>query len=201
VGERICEVKGCGRPHKAKGYCLTHYRRYKRRKDLNIPIDSKYSWDQRKFSKLCEYCGSLMENVGIKRQYCDSCQGHQGWRQTKHRYGVTLPQWKQLFGSQNGVCAICGNHETERQHLSVDHDHSCCPGDKSCGKCVRGLLCNACNNGIGRLREDPKILRRAAEYVEEARCRLDQTGIVISWESPWPYPSEQTALGDKLGLS
>lgn len=30
----------------------------------------------------------------------------------------------------------------------VDHDHKCCSGDKSCGKCVRGILCPGCNTGM-----------------------------------------------------
>jgi hypothetical protein len=46
----------------------------------------------------------------------------------------------------------------ERGVFHIDHDH------KS-GK-VRGLLCSCCNTGIGFLKDDPRIMRKAADYVE-----------------------------------
>jgi hypothetical protein len=27
----------------------------------------------------------------------------------------------------------------------VDHDHNCCPGQRSWRKCIRGILCHVCN--------------------------------------------------------
>lgn len=45
--------------------------------------------------------------------------------------------------------------------LAVDHDHET--------GCLRGLLCEGCNRGIGLLRDDPDLLRRAADYIERFR--------------------------------
>jgi hypothetical protein len=51
--------------------------------------------------------------------------------------------------------------------LAVDHDHTCCSGEITCGKCVRGLLCVRCNTVLGLLRDDPEILRAAIAYLEK----------------------------------
>ena len=79
----------------------------------------------------------------------------------KARYDMSLEEFKLLLAEQSGVCAICGLPETGRfSRLSVDHDHD----DNS----VRGLLCSACNSGIGRLKDNPELLIRAAEYLRKA---------------------------------
>jgi hypothetical protein len=75
-------------------------------------------------------------------------------------------QWKvhHLSGPlEDTECAICGSD----QDLVIDHDHNCCPGMWSCGKCVRGMLCRKCNLGIGHLRDDVTLILRAAEYILE----------------------------------
>jgi hypothetical protein len=69
----------------------------------------------------------------------------------KHRYNVT-PEWfDATLEAQGGKCAICPSEisGTRGFRMSVDHDHACCPGSRSCGKCVRGILCLNCNNSLG----------------------------------------------------
>lgn len=78
----------------------------------------------------------------------------------KHRtvakYGITLNDYQQLLAEQGGGCAICGESE-EGKALAVDHCHK--------SGCIRGLLCQNCNNGLGRFGDDPNLLDRAAAYV------------------------------------
>jgi hypothetical protein len=84
---------------------------------------------------------------------------------TLRKYNLTPEQFDELLAEQGYCCAICAGEFVETPN--VDHDHSCCPDRKrSCGKCIRGLLCSNCNNGIGRFRDDPEILRKAADYLE-----------------------------------
>lgn len=86
----------------------------------------------------------------------------------KHRlinYGITAAQYDAMLAAQGGGCAICTEQCSTGRRLAVDHDHSCCPGEKTCGKCIRGLLCGACNQGIGKLRDSPRLLIAAASYL------------------------------------
>jgi hypothetical protein len=56
----------------------------------------------------------------------------------KHRVDVNA-----LLDKQHGKCALCSAELNGSFH--VDHDHGCCPGVRSCGACVRGILCQSCN--------------------------------------------------------
>src|SRR5216684_8349613 len=46
-------------------------------------------------------------------------------------------------------CAICGLH----QDLQIDHDRRCCPGDLSCGRCARGLVCGPHNRLVRNIED------------------------------------------------
>lgn len=92
-------------------------------------------------------------------------------------YGITAEQYQEKFHAQNGLCAICLEPENAKW-LAVDHDHSCCRGKNSCGKCVRALLCSKCNQGIGLLQDDPNVLMAAAAY-------LLQNTNVLNGEKAW----------------
>jgi len=70
-----------------------------------------------------------------------------------------------MLEDQAGVCAICGLINENGRMLAVDHDHSCCPGDRSCGKCVRKLLCGDCNMGLGKFKDDVELLAKAISYL------------------------------------
>jgi hypothetical protein len=85
--------------------------------------------------------------------------------QTFKRYGLTPEQYAALLEKQLGICAICGARPTREKPLQIDHDHACCPQQKSCGRCVRGLLCKRCNTGIALLQDDPQILKLAFDYL------------------------------------
>lgn len=68
--------------------------------------------------------------------------------QLKRRYGITLERYDELLAAQGGICYLC-EEPPKRRRLAVDHDHRCCPGKITCGRCIRGLLCFGCNSLMG----------------------------------------------------
>lgn len=67
-------------------------------------------------------------------------------------YGLSIDQYNEMM-SQG--CAICGTME----NLQIDHDHRCCPrtNRKTCGKCVRGVLCGSHNKAEGHFKNIDEI--------------------------------------------
>lgn len=90
------------------------------------------------------------------------------------RYGLTPETYAARLAAQGGVCAICKKPETAKgrsgriKAFHIDHDHQCCPGDRSCSKCVRGLLCGRCNIGLGCFLDQVALLVDAANYLKRA---------------------------------
>jgi hypothetical protein len=86
--------------------------------------------------------------------------------QLRSRYKMSVNDWTALLESQGGRCACCGTTDHGKQNWHVDHDHVCCPErGKSCGKCVRGLLCAACNQMLGNAGDSPDRLMAGVAYL------------------------------------
>jgi len=73
----------------------------------------------------------------------------------KTRYGLTNNDVDQMLYGQCGLCAVC--HRPGKETLHIDHDHGT-------GQ-ARGLLCRACNRGIGKFRDSIDTLLSAAKYL------------------------------------
>lgn len=143
-----CQLQSCSEPHYSLGYCSGHYRRFSTTGDPQEDVP---------FRKLvlgrtaCEVPGCPRAHVagGL-------CASHHA---TTRTYRITKQQLIELLTQP---CSICGATE----NLSIDHDHSCCAGSKSCGNCVRGTVCGRHNRMLGQLGDNPENLLRAAEYLE-----------------------------------
>ena len=85
----------------------------------------------------------------------------------KSRYNITPEQYDEMLIIQDNKCAICGQtesatHNTSKkvQRLAVDHCHKT-------GK-VRGILCQDCNRGLGKFKDDIGRLENAIKYLQKS---------------------------------
>ena len=78
------------------------------------------------------------------------------------KYGLTIPDYDEMFKKQNGKCLICGVDQSElKKSLFVDHCHNT--------NKIRGLLCNLCNRGIGSFRDNINLLEQAIKYLKRSQ--------------------------------
>jgi hypothetical protein len=95
----------------------------------------------------------------IKRRADGFVRAPRGGRRSRRhyrlmaRYGIGEEDVDRLVERQGGRCPICRKADA----LAVDHDHVTLE--------VRGVLCGRCNTGMGQLRDDHWVLRRAIEYL------------------------------------
>jgi len=140
--------------------------RVKRRppEELVVPDGHKWCADCNRVLVVEEFVRTVASTTGYG-SYCKPCHNARGklakekvgGSRTYHltrRYGITAAEADHMLRNQDGVCAICRVAPAEH----VDHDHAT--------GVVRALLCFNCNGGLGQFRDDPHVLRAAAEYVE-----------------------------------
>ena len=73
-----------------------------------------------------------------------------------------------LLQAQHDCCAICQRPFGDDRAWQPDHDHKCCPGETSCGACIRGLLCGYCNRIAAWIEHSPEpaeFVRRLERYL------------------------------------
>lgn len=100
-------------------------------------------------------------------------------RRSHHRGRYNLPPevFDKMLFEQEGKCFICSvlfDYLTVDTTPYVDHDHNCCSGKRSCGICVRGLICRGCNIMLGAARDNITTLRNATQYLETQKCKVTQ---------------------------
>lgn len=95
-------------------------------------------------------------------QICPGCWVDQGPRMAEvvgdlqnafakcTKYNLTFKRYCQMLKDQDYSCARCKIRFSrfspkDRCSASIDHDHGCCDRNSSCGKCVRGIVCENCN--------------------------------------------------------
>ncbi len=87
----------------------------------------------------------------------ESSRAYMHRRRLREDFGLTVEEYDGLVQAQGGVCGIC-KQPPQGRVLVVDHDHET--------GAIRGLLCTACNVGIGNLGDSAERLRAALAWLE-----------------------------------
>ena len=119
-------------------------------------IDNFYtqSYNKDLYIYTCKPCYSLKNKKDVNKKYLTSIA---------RKYGISIKDYLDMRKSQNDRCKICGGSDSRR--LSIDHCHTTNE--------VRGLLCSACNKGLGYFKDNIEILIKAAEYLQEDEDEQD----------------------------
>lgn len=143
------------------------------RKCKTAKPESEFRKNKRGPNGLAWWCKECTDS-GARQQ--PSGQYHQSrWYKVLWQYGISKERYYEILDSQGGCCALCKASDPGRKNAKddeinkyflIDHDHSCC-AKRSCGKCVRGLLCFKCNVLLSMARDDKAVLQAAIDYLDK----------------------------------
>jgi hypothetical protein len=180
----LCSFDGCDKDARTKGLCLGHYDQFHRRGDDLSKLTPLHTLQSNLFIDLdgerreCADCHEIKSfsefnkqtgQPGNVKHHCRACDRvYQHADRLWRMYKLTPAMVIAILEEQDG-CAICHSPEPLAKHgWTVDHDHACCPGQYTCGKCVRGVLCQMCNVGLGSFRDSQEFLMQAVKYLANA---------------------------------
>lgn len=103
----------------------------------------------------CKICYGIKSAEAFRKPEATEAR-KKSWRKYSRfkLYGITEAIYDSMVANQSGCCKICG---VEDDNLHIDHCHAT-------GK-VRGLLCQSCNTGLGKFKDDVVIMGKAIEYL------------------------------------
>lgn len=131
------------------------------------------------FSKGTPWCKSCKSKYDAQRRKKPEIQDKarkENYKEHLYRqYKLRIEDLAALVAKQDGKCGVCEkglddvyDFTIKKHNLVVDHDHACCSGGKSCGKCIRGILCRDCNLMLGHSKDNVKTLKKAIKYLKKA---------------------------------
>lgn len=103
------------------------------------------------YASYCKPCHNTRGRESRERLYGGGREYH-----LRARYGIGQADVDRMFAAQRGACAVCRKPDPEH----VDHDHRT-------GR-VRGLLCFNCNQALGNVRDNVRVLRELIGYLHRA---------------------------------
>lgn len=98
------------------------------------------------------------------------------------KYRISQRQYFGLLRFGEKGCHLCATKFTKENSDQIDHNHACCSGKTSCGECVRGLLCTACNLELGNFELAVKRYGLLRETINDRGKKLwDYAERKIQW--------------------
>jgi len=191
----ICTVEKCGRKHKARGYCQTHYMQWRYGFSELVEIKPR----ERNKPEQCieEGCAEEVKAKGLCTMHYQRLLRH---GHTKYRTRTKPPKICRVPNCNSWVYSnsLCHAHYAKEKTWSdfgftvdsyiemLDKQGGVCKICKGaetsknalsgkikdlaidhCHKTnkIRGLLCSTCNRAIGLFQDDPNLMQRAVEYL------------------------------------
>lgn len=199
-----CAFAPCPMPRKTLEWCPTHYLQQYNGRTMRMVTKRKYPVTTRDETgnKRCSTCEQWRPEADFASSYgkadglqsrCRECNAAiyraradlVRDKMREQRFGLTRGQFDAMFEAQGNACAICATTDPGPRFWCVDHDHACCPeAGRSCGSCIRGILCGPCNHALGNMRDRPELLRAAAHYLERNPHRLPSPDASTVSEEP-----------------
>ena len=108
--------------------------------------------DNRKYKEVsCRDCPTRFVPSGARQKRCLSCgkiandkrKRAEARFRNHRRHGLSDNEFEQMCSRGCDVC-----HQPFQNTPHIDHDHLHCDKQYGCRECVRGILCNFCNNGF-----------------------------------------------------
>lgn len=133
------------------------------------PLDA-FAKNARRKDNLCTWCKKCRAEYAkaYRANHKEKIRNKQ--RDIKYRelYGISLEDYNAILEKQNNKCACCGTASPSKSpdkwtNFCVDHCHL--TGE------VRGLLCNSCNIGIGKLGDNLDGVLKAVSYLSSFHSR------------------------------
>lgn len=153
-----CNVEKCQKPRKVRDYCGAHYQSLLKSGQISKISEQRRSEISRKSgSWVRPFLQCVISGCEKKSETNRLCSKHKTFYS---RFGLTAVQIQMILDIRK--CESCGC--TDRP-ICIDHDHSCCSGSKTCGLCIRGILCTSCNAGMGLLGDNLESLLKAVDYL------------------------------------
>lgn len=157
-----CTDTGCDLPQFCRQMCSKHYTRWRRHGQVDERNDRR-PYRTRGVRAVTCADSACDRPPSSSSRWCIRCG--QSWS----KYHMTETDYVRMLEAQAGGCAVCRKTpDEEGKALAFDHSHACCSGKRSCGKCVRGLLCGSCNTALGKIeRHGLDSFRNYIETYEE----------------------------------